>query len=163
MKALDGVSFSVEAGEVVALVGENGAGKSTLVKCLSGVYPPTKAKSGSTASRCVFTDRRTPGASVIHQHFSLAPDLSVAENLFVGHEPRTPFGLLDRRLMAREAARITAELGLDIDIHAELRTLSVGRQQMVEIARAVLAEAWLFVMDEPTSALSNRGAICSTG
>ena len=157
VKALDGVSFSVEAGEVVALVGENGAGKSTLVKCLSGVYPPDEGEIRLDGQPMRFhgpADAR--GISVIHQHFSLAPDLSVAENLFVGHEPRTPFGLLDRRLMAREAARITAELGLDIDIHAELRTLSVGRQQMVEIARAVLAEAWLFVMDEPTSALSNR-------
>ncbi|MFB2553196.1 ATP-binding cassette domain-containing protein [Ensifer soli] len=157
VKALDGVSFSVAPGDVVALAGENGAGKSTLVKCISGLYRPDEGEiviDGKVADFHSPNDAR--GISVIHQHFSLSPDLTVAENLFVGREPRTRLGLLDRARMRREARAILAELALDIDVDAELRTLSVGRQQMVEIARAVLADAWFFVMDEPTSALSNR-------
>lgn len=157
VRALDGVSFEVASGETVALVGENGAGKSTLVKCLSGLYRPdagTIMLDGEPVEFSGPQDAR--GISVIHQHFSLAPDLSVLENLFVGHEPRNRLGLIDRRRMDSEARRVFADLGLDIDPKAELRSLSVGHQQMVEIARAVLAEAWLFIMDEPTSALSNR-------
>jgi ribose transport system ATP-binding protein len=157
VKALDGVSFAISSGEVVALAGENGAGKSTLVKCISGVYLPDEGEvvvDGKTVEFHSPNDAK--GISVIHQHFSLSPDLTVAENLFVGREPRTRFGFLDRARMRREAKRIMDELSLDIDIDAELRTLSVGRQQMVEIARAVLSDAWFFVMDEPTSALSNR-------
>nr|WP_237351972.1 ATP-binding cassette domain-containing protein [Rhizobium sp. ACO-34A] len=157
VKALDGVSFTVSAGEVVALAGENGAGKSTLVKCISGVYRPDEGRLLMDGKPVTFASPKDArGISVIHQHFSLSPDLTVAENMFVGREPRNVFGLLDRRRMRREARAIMDELSLDIDVDAELRTLSVGRQQMVEIARAVLADAWFMVMDEPTSALSNR-------
>jgi len=157
VKALDGVSFTVSAGEVVALAGENGAGKSTLVKCISGVYRPDEGQLVVDGKRVSFASPNdAEGISVIHQHFSLSPDLTVAENMFVGREPRNIFGLLNRRRMRREAKAIMDELSLDIDVDAELRTLSVGRQQMVEIARAVLSDAWFMVMDEPTSALSNR-------
>ena len=155
--ALDGVSFSIRAGDVVALAGENGAGKSTLVKCLSGIY---RADQGSILVDGVAVK---PGAggdvtgiSVIHQHFSLVPDLSVTENLFLGREPRTALGLVDRRAMRARARTVMDELGLSIDPDAELGGLTVGHKQMVEIARAVLSDAWLFIMDEPTSALSNR-------
>ncbi|RKD56124.1 ATP-binding cassette domain-containing protein [Rhizobium sp. WW_1] len=157
VKALDGVSFTVSSGEVVALAGENGAGKSTLVKCISGVYRPDEGQlviDGMPVSFSSPNDAK--GISVIHQHFSLSPDLTVAENMFVGREPRNAFGLLDRRRMRREAKAILEELSLDIDVDIELRALSVGRRQMVEIARAVLSDAWFMVMDEPTSALSNR-------
>lgn len=157
VKALDGVSFTVSAGEVVALAGENGAGKSTLVKCISGVYRPDEGQLVIDGVPVTFASPNdAKGISVIHQHFSLSPDLTVAENMFVGREPRTSLGLLDRRKMRIEAQAILQELSLDIDVDAQLRTLSVGRQQMVEIARAVLADAWFMVMDEPTSALSNR-------
>jgi ribose transport system ATP-binding protein len=157
VKALDGVSFSISAGEVVALAGENGAGKSTLVKCISGVHRPDEGKLFIDGKAVTFNSPNdAAGISVIHQHFSLSPDLSVAENLFVGREPRTWLGFLDRGRMRREAQAIMDELSLDIAVDAELRTLSVGRQQMVEIARAVLSDAWFMVMDEPTSALSNR-------
>ncbi len=157
VKALDGVSFSLRAGDVVALAGENGAGKSTLVKCLSGLYRPDEGtmlidgaavRPGSGGA--------VTGISVIHQHFSLVPHLSVTENLFLGREPRSVLGLLERRRMRAEARRILGELGLDIDPEAELGTLTVGQRQMVEIARAVLSDAWMFIMDEPTSALSDR-------
>ena len=157
VKALDGVSFTVSSGEVVALASENGAGKSTLVKCISGVYRPDEGQlviDGMPVSFSSPNDAK--GISVIHQHFSLSPDLTVAENMFVGREPRNAFGLLDRRRMRREAKAILEELSLDIDVDIELRALSVGRRQMVEIARAVLSDAWFMVMDEPTSALSNR-------
>ena len=157
VKALDGVSFTVSAGEVVALAGENGAGKSTLVRCLSGVYRPDEGQLLVDGKAVAFASPNdAKGISVIHQHFSLSPDLTVAENMFVGREPRNSLGFLDRRRMRREAKAIMDELSLDIDVDAELRTLSVGRQQMVEIARAVLADAWFMIMDEPTSALSNR-------
>ncbi len=157
VKALDGVSFTIGTGDVVGLAGENGAGKSTLVKCLSGVY---RADAGSILVDGVAVKPgaggEVTGISVIHQHFSLVPHLSVTENLFLGREPRNRFGLLDRRAMAARARTVTTELGLVIDPDAELGTLTVGQRQMVEIARAVLSDAWLFVMDEPTSALSNR-------
>ncbi|MCX5512822.1 ABC transporter permease [Kaistia algarum] len=157
VKALDAVSFSIRAGEVVALAGENGAGKSTLVKCISGVQRPDEGEIVIDGKAVSFASPRDAiGVSVIHQHFSLSPDLTVVENLFVGREPRTALGLLDRARMEREGRRVMSELALDIDLHAPLRSLTVGRQQMVEIARAVLSEAWLFIMDEPTSALSNR-------
>ncbi|RUV37640.1 ATP-binding cassette domain-containing protein [Mesorhizobium sp. M7A.F.Ca.MR.148.00.0.0] len=157
VKALDGVSFAVSAGEVVGLAGENGAGKSTLVKCISGLHRPDEGEiiiDGNAVQFHSPSDAR--GISVIHQHFSLSPDLTVAENLFIGREPHTRLGFLDRARMRRDAKSIMDELSLDIDIGAELRTLSVGHRQMVEIARAVLSDAWFFIMDEPTSALSNR-------
>ncbi len=157
VKALDAVSFTMRAGDVVGLAGENGAGKSTLVKCLSGVY---RADEGSILIDGVAmkpgAGGTVTGISVIHQHFSLVPHLSVAENLFLGREPRNALGLLDRRVMTARARAIMRELGLAIDPDAELGTLTVGQKQMVEIARAVLSDAWLFIMDEPTSALSNR-------
>ena len=157
VKALDGVSFAVSAGEVVALAGENGAGKSTLVKCLSGVYRPDAGRILIDGAPVSFaTPKDAAGISVIHQHFSLSPDLTVAENMFVGREPRTRLGLLDRGGMRQASRAVLDELGIGIDVDAELRSLAVGHRQMVEIARAVLADAWFIVMDEPTSALSNR-------
>ncbi|QOG07266.1 ATP-binding cassette domain-containing protein [Aureimonas sp. OT7] len=157
VRALDGVSFTVTAGEVVALAGENGAGKSTLVKCIAGFHKPDEG--------CLLLDGKpvhfdspddAKGISVIHQHFSLAPDLTVAENMFIGREPRNALGFLSRRTMQQQARATMDMLDLDIDVDAEVRSLTIGRQQMVEIARAVLSDAWFMVMDEPTSALSNR-------
>jgi len=157
VQALDNISFSLNRGEVVALVGENGAGKSTLVKCISGVYRPEAGEillDGKPVHFSAPGDAK--GIGVIHQHFSLSPDLTVAENLFVGREPRGWFGLLNRRYMMREAQKIIKDLALDIAVDARLGNLSVGQQQMVEIARAVLSKSWFMIMDEPTSALSNR-------
>jgi ribose transport system ATP-binding protein len=157
VKALDSVSFSISPGDIVALVGENGAGKSTLVKCIAGTYIPDEGVMRLDGAEVVFkSPNDARGISVIHQHFSLVPDLSVLENLFLGREKRTLFGTLDRRSMEHEARRVISELGLSINLHAELSSLTVGHRQMVEIARAILADAWLFVMDEPTSALTNR-------
>ncbi len=158
VRALDRVTFAVRSGEVVALMGENGAGKSTLVKVLAGVHQPDDGRlvlDGQTVRFRSPHDAQEAGIRVIHQHFSLVPDLTVAENLFLGEEPRIgPF--VRRRAMTVRARRIIEELGLDVRPGDRLETLSVGRRQMVEVAKAMLSEAWLVVMDEPTSALSNR-------
>ncbi|MEV0719089.1 ATP-binding cassette domain-containing protein [Asanoa sp. NPDC050611] len=158
VRALDGVSFSVRAGEVVALAGENGAGKSTLVKVLAGGLEPDQGRvllDGRPVRLRSNNDSQAAGISVIHQHLSLVPDLTVAENLFLGREPRA-FGLLRRGTMRREARRVLDELGLRLDVDAPAAGLTVAERQMVEVAKAMLGEAWLVVMDEPTSALSNQ-------
>lgn len=158
--ALDGISFQMQAGEVLALVGENGAGKSTLVEILAGVQRPD---SGSLVIDGHQTTLSRPehaaqaGLSVIHQHFSLAPELTVTENIFLGHELLVPgTGLLRRSAMRRRTQGILAELEIDVRADARVGSLGVGQRQMVEIAKALRAEAWLVVMDEPTSALNQR-------
>jgi len=160
VRALDGITFGLRAGEVVALMGENGAGKSTLVKVLAGVHPPDEGRlvvDGQEVRLRTPADAQHAGIRVIHQHFSLVPDLTVAENLFLGEEPTWgPLPLVRRRAMTARARALIAELDLDVRPDDRVETLSVGRRQMVEVAKAMLSEAWLVVMDEPTSALSNR-------
>jgi ribose transport system ATP-binding protein len=160
VRALDNVNLEVSSGEIVALVGENGAGKSTLVKILAGVHEPDDGSVEIDGQRTRLQhpdEARAAGISVIHQHFSLVPVLSVAENMFLGREPRFGIGgLMRRRAMRREAARLLEELELDVDADAPVESLTVGQRQMVEVGKAMLGQAWLMVMDEPTSALSNR-------
>jgi ribose transport system ATP-binding protein len=154
IKVLSDVSFELTGGEVIALMGENGAGKSTLVKCISGVYV---ADSGS-ATFAGTTDGMGIDAAdiaVIHQHFSLVPDLTIAESLSLGREPAR-LGFLKRSVMRRRAADALHEVGLSCHVDTPVRNLTVGERQMLEVAKALLASAWLIVMDEPTSALSNR-------
>ena len=158
VRALHGVSFALSAGEVVGLVGENGAGKSTLVKILAGVHEPDTGQlllDGEPVRLRSTEDARAAGVSVIHQHFSLVPDLTVLENLFLGREP-TRLGVLRRRHMRARARAVLAELELDVDVDARLAGLTVGERQMVEVAKAMLDDAWLVIMDEPTSTLSHR-------
>src|ERR687893_504195 len=158
--AVEDVSFEIHAGEVMALLGENGAGKSTLVKMLAGSQPPDSGALLIDGARVALgrpEHARRAGISVIHQHFSLAPDLTVAENVFLGHELRVPgTGLMRRRAMRRRTAEILAELQVDVSPAARVGSLGVGQRQMVEVAKALRADAWLLVMDEPTSALSHR-------
>ncbi len=156
--ALRGVSFSVHAGEVHALVGENGAGKSTLVKILEGAVQPDAGEiwvGGRKVSWRGPRDAIEAGISVIHQELSLAPHLTVAQNIFLGREPRGGL-FIDRRRMTEESRKIFSELGVDIDADAQVSALTVGEQQLVEIARALSRNARIIAMDEPTSSLSAK-------
>jgi len=159
VKALDDVSLEVGAGEVVALVGENGAGKSTLIKILSGCY---RADAGEIEFDGRRLDRFTPheaqglGISVIYQEFNLAPPLSVAENVYVGRQPRTGLGAIAFGEMRAATQKILDSLNLPLDARRLVETLSVAEQQMVEIAKAISLEAKIIVMDEPTAALTER-------
>jgi ribose transport system ATP-binding protein len=153
VRVLSDISFELKGGEVVALVGENGAGKSTLIKCLSGVHAPDGGR--ITFGRASWRAADTNDIAVIHQHFSLVPDLTIAESLSLGREP-VFLGFLRRSEMHRRAARALADVGLDRDVNTPVRELTVGERQMLEVAKALLASAWLIVMDEPTSALTNK-------
>lgn len=176
MQALDGVDLDIRAGEIHALCGENGAGKSTLIKILGGVLPHGSYQGEMThAGRpCRFQSPRdslAAGIRIIFQELALAPDLSVAENVFLGREYASLFGLQGERMQA-EAARRLALLGLEgLDPAASVRSLPVGLRQMVEIARALGsaraagpanagedASGRVLILDEPTSALSLREA-----
>ncbi|MBN1200422.1 MAG: sugar ABC transporter ATP-binding protein [Anaerolineae bacterium] len=161
VQALKDVDFSIYPGEVVALVGENGAGKSTLMKILSGAYRMDSGTihiNGDTVTPENPRHAQGLGISIIYQEFNLTPQQSVATNIFLGREP-TPSGLLgmlsivDRRRMRREAARLLERVGAGFSPNTPIRRLSVAEQQMVEIAKALSAEARIIIMDEPTSAL----------
>jgi rhamnose transport system permease protein/rhamnose transport system ATP-binding protein len=157
--ALKGVSLDLRSGEVLALLGENGAGKSTCVKLLSGLYRPDQ---GEIILDSVPTELTSPqdafrrGISVVHQHPGLFGDLSVAENVFVGHMPLDRFRRLDHAAMQRQAAELLDVVGLDCDPSVPLNRLRSSEQQLVEIARALSAEARVLILDEPTAALSQR-------
>jgi rhamnose transport system ATP-binding protein len=152
---LDG-SIELYPGEAHALVGENGAGKSTLVKILAGVYQPD-AGSLLVDGREVTLHgpaARAAGIAVIYQEPALFPDLTVAENMFIGRQPLTSGRRIDRRAMRTEAAAIFGELGVQLDPARIARGLSIADQQVVEIGKAISLQARVIVMDEPTAALS---------
>jgi len=158
-RALDGVDFAVAAGEIHALVGENGAGKSTLIKILGGAATPdagTVTLDGRALPPGDPHASRRRGISIVHQEFTLVPELSVAENVFLGRERGR--WVLARGEMRREVARLLDELGVALDPSARVRDLSVGGQQMVEIARALATEARVLILDEPTATLSRVDA-----
>src|SRR5437899_2037615 len=157
VRALQDVSLEVLAGEVHALVGENGAGKSTLMRILGGIYPRDAGEILLRGSRVEIgspTQARQLGITMIHQELNQVPALSVAENIFLGREPRRPPGLVDWDQMYARAGRLLAGLGLSIDPRRRVGTLTVAEQQLVEIAKALSADAELVVMDEPTAALT---------
>ena len=157
--ALDGVSLSVQCGEVVALIGENGAGKSTLMKILGGVH---QADAGSILidSKPVHiasvADSIALGIGFIHQELNVLPNLDVAANVFLGREPLWggPLCLIDRKKLYRQTEPLLAMLGLDISPKTMLSRLSLAQQQMVEIAKALSLNARIIIMDEPTSSLT---------
>ena len=158
--ALGDVSFDARAGEVHALVGENGAGKSTLIKILSGVLRPDAGEvviEGASRRFAHPLEARDAGISVIHQEFSLLPERTVAQNLFLGREP-TRWGFVDGARMRREAREALAIFGAAARVRPDalVRDLDVASQQMVEIAKAVALDARVLVMDEPTAALDER-------
>ncbi|WP_138444847.1 sugar ABC transporter ATP-binding protein [Sinomonas susongensis] len=155
-QALKGVNFDVHRGTVTTLFGENGAGKSTLMKILSGVEQPTSGRiilDGEEVEFVDTNDARAHGISIIHQELSLAPNLSVRDNLFMGSELRNGLGV-DYKEEERRSRQVLTELGLDIDPLTAVSELRLGQQQLVEIARALLADSRILIMDEPTSALS---------
>ena len=155
--ALDGVDFEVERGRVGVLIGENGAGKTTLMRILAGVERPTGGRlllDGRPVSFDSPREAAAAGIAIIHQELSLFPDLCVAENMFVGREPRR-LGLVDRARAEREARAVLDKLEQPIDPRAICGSLPLGQQQIVEIARALTREARVLIMDEPTSALSS--------
>ncbi|GAA2491468.1 sugar ABC transporter ATP-binding protein [Winogradskya humida] len=159
VRALDGVSFALQPGEVHALVGENGAGKSTLIKLLTGVYQPDGGELRYRDEPARFAtpmDAQRAGISTIYQEVNLVPLMSVAHNLFLGREPRNAFGLVDERRMIREASEILVRYGVTTDVRRPLGTMALGAQQMVALARAVMVDAKVVIMDEPTSSLEPR-------
>jgi erythritol transport system ATP-binding protein len=156
VKALKGVNFDVHRGQVTTLFGENGAGKSTLMKILSGVVRPTSGEVILDGQPIVFsssTDARNHGISIIHQELSLAPNLSVRDNIFMGREINGAAGV-NYAEEERQVRELLAELQEDIDPLTPVEELRLGQQQIVEIARALSIDSRILIMDEPTSALS---------
>ncbi|MFG2308531.1 sugar ABC transporter ATP-binding protein [Streptomyces sp. NPDC048566] len=155
--ALDSVGFDLRRGEVHVLLGENGAGKSTLIKMLSGAYRPDAGRvlvDGEEVRIHGAEDSERLGIATIHQEFNLVPDLTVAENIFLGRQPRR-FGLIDRTRMEADAARLLERVGVNVSPRARVRELGVARLQMVEIAKALSLEARVLIMDEPTAVLTS--------
>lgn len=161
VKALDHVDFTLRKGEIHALMGENGAGKSTLIKCLTGINDfqageihvdgvdgPVKNHSTMDAQRV--------GISTVYQEVNLCPNLSVAENLYIGREPTTKFGTVDRKAMVRKANQLVHELDIHVDVAQNLENYSVAIQQMIAIARAVDMDCKVLILDEPTSSLDDN-------
>ncbi|MDR3077010.1 MAG: ATP-binding cassette domain-containing protein, partial [Synergistaceae bacterium] len=158
VKVLDDVSFTVNSGEVVALLGENGAGKSTLVKILSGVYTRdggTMKIFGKPTGDLSPREARDLGISIIHQELNLCSHLTVAENIFLGRETMRN-GILAKRAMSASAAEVLGRLNIDMDPDTVVGDLTVSKQQLVEIAKALSTNARILIMDEPTSALTAK-------
>ncbi|MFC3885602.1 sugar ABC transporter ATP-binding protein [Bacillus songklensis] len=160
VKALDDVHFSIHRGEVVGLLGENGAGKSTLMKILSGIYTPDSGEiqfEGKNVTLNGPKQSQNMGISIIHQELNLLPHLTVAENIFIQSLPKK--GLkLDRKKLFSEAQKLLDDLGFDIDSRSLVEDLTVGTQQMVEIAKALSFQSKVIIMDEPTSAITEQEA-----
>ncbi len=163
MRALDDVSFEVRPGEIHALCGENGAGKSTLIKILGGVYPSGTYEGQLHINRNeqqfhTVRDAERAGIAIIHQELALIPEMTVAENIYLGKEPRQ-FGIIDRYRLYHEAGELLSQFGLAIPLHKPVHELGIGQQQLVEIAKALgrslqSGNALLLVLDEPTAALT---------
>jgi rhamnose transport system ATP-binding protein len=158
VEVLSDVDLSLDAGRVHALAGENGAGKSTLVKILAGIHQPDSGrilKDGTETTILSAADARRQGIAVIHQHPAVFPDLSVAENVFVGRQPRRMLGI-DWAAMTSKAQELLSSLRIEIDVHVPVKMLSIAERQAIEIAKALSIDARVLVMDEPTSTISSR-------
>ncbi|MGP3977068.1 sugar ABC transporter ATP-binding protein [Streptomyces sp. 8N114] len=158
VKALDRMRLDLRHGEVLALVGENGAGKSTLMKLLSGIHAPDEGRfflDGEPLRLTGPRDAQRRGISIIHQEFNLMSDLTVAQNVFIGREPRKAAVLLDHRALETRTRELLDRLELPLDPRRTVGTLTVAQQQMVEIAKALSHDPRVLIMDEPTAALND--------
>ncbi|WP_246666115.1 sugar ABC transporter ATP-binding protein [Aquamicrobium sp. LC103] len=160
VRALNKVALSLYPGQVTALIGENGAGKSTLVKIMTGIYQPDEGEiaiDGEGVSLPAAHSAFVHGISAIHQETVLFDDLSVAENIFLGHAPRTRFGLIDWSRMRRDAREVLEAMGAShIDPDTRLRELGIANKHLVAVGRAMSIDARIVIMDEPTAALSAK-------
>ncbi|HBD90464.1 MAG TPA: D-xylose ABC transporter ATP-binding protein [Gemmobacter sp.] len=159
VRALNGVQLDLYPGQVTALIGENGAGKSTIVKILTGIYQPEEGSITVDGRETHFPTAQAAsaaGVTAIHQETVLFDELTVAENIFIGHAPRTRLGLIDRAEMLAGAQRLLASIGADLDPKARLRDLGIASKHLVAIARALSIDARVVIMDEPTAALSHK-------
>ena len=156
--ALKSVDFDLRAGEVHALMGENGAGKSTLMKCLSGVYHPDGGRilfEGCEVTLPTPKSAQDLGIGIIHQELALMRDLTVGQNIWIGREPRRSFGRLDEAKLNADARAIFKGMNIPMDPRTPVGTLTIARQQMVEIAKALSFRSRVLIMDEPTAALND--------
>lgn len=159
VKALKNVHLNIKKGEIHALMGENGAGKSTLVKCIAGIYTPTSGEicfDGSTLSKYNTEQALGMGISMIHQELSPVPHRPIMENIWLGREPINKFGFIDHKKMYEMSKEVLKKIDLDIDPRTTMAELSVAKMQMIEIAKAISYNSKLIIMDEPTSALTEK-------
>ncbi|HEY6505365.1 MAG TPA: sugar ABC transporter ATP-binding protein [Chitinophagaceae bacterium] len=157
--ALNGVNLELHPGKVNAIIGENGAGKSTLMKIFSGVHTQYDGEIIYNGQPVKFTSTKSAeqaGIAIIHQELNLVPYLSVAENIFLGREITNSLGILDKKMMKERSAELLKQLNLAVDPGTKIAELKVGQQQLVEIARALYSNASVIIMDEPTSAISDK-------
>ena len=155
VKALEDVSFSIDPGEIHAVVGENGAGKSTLMKILAGEYTPSGGEIRLLGE--VFraeNQQRALGLGIVYQELRLCPNLTVVENIFLGHELRTPRRRLNWADMSARARSLLDSLGSAVAVSRKVRALSIAEQQIVEIAKVIVKRVEVLILDEPTSALA---------
>ncbi|MGR3811903.1 sugar ABC transporter ATP-binding protein [Jiulongibacter sp. NS-SX5] len=159
VKALQNVNFTFYAGKVNAILGENGAGKSTLLKVLTGVYQDYEGDILLDGEKVTFESVKAAqlaGVGIIHQELNLIPSLSIAENIFLGNELRNAFGVLDDAAMETRSKELLDQVNLKVSPKTRVENLKVGEQQLVEIAKALLIETHVLLMDEPTSALTDK-------
>ncbi|RKQ28556.1 sugar ABC transporter ATP-binding protein [Oceanobacillus halophilus] len=158
-KVLQGVDFTLEPGETHALMGENGAGKSTLMNILTGLFPQNQGKITIDGKETAFTNAKEAeeaGLAFIRQELNIWPQMTVLENLFIGREKRNALGVLKEKEMKKQAEAIFKRMNISIPLNKEAGECSVGEQQMIEIAKALMLDAEVIIMDEPTSALTDR-------
>ncbi|UAY54012.1 sugar ABC transporter ATP-binding protein [Arachidicoccus terrestris] len=157
--ALDNVNLELQSGKVTAIIGENGAGKSTLMKILSGVYTQYEGDIIFNSQKVQFNSTKEAedtGIAIIHQELNLVPYLTITQNIFLGRELLDRFGLLDKAKMQQETQKLLRRVKLDVRPDALIHNLKVGQQQLIEIAKALHSNAEVIIMDEPTSAITDK-------